>query len=70
LWFIKNEWQRKNESAGANYKGRRSHKLNMVEMKLEIIRYAEGGKSFGLSWTFSGLKPVHCMVSCGGKEHN
>jgi len=42
----------------------------MVEMKLEIIRYAKGGKSFSLSWTLTGPKPVNSMFSCGGKEHN
>jgi hypothetical protein len=57
-------------SAVANDKGHRSHKLNMVETKVEIIRYAKGGISFTLSWTLTGLKPVNCMFSCGGKERS
>jgi hypothetical protein len=49
--FIKISGRQENESAGASDKSHRSHKLNTVEIKAEIIRYAKGGRSFSLSWT-------------------
>jgi hypothetical protein len=45
LLFYKIEWKMKNESADTSDKKCRSHKLNTIETKLEIIRRAESGES-------------------------
>jgi hypothetical protein len=63
-YFIKMSAKRKNESADTSDKKRRSHKLNIIETKLEIIRRAESGESLSSSGRFVDLRrsTLHSIV--------
>lgn len=60
LLFCQNEWKINIENAGNSDKNHRSHKLNIVEMKMRSLGFPIMGASLTAIKLLLDLNPVNC----------